>query len=443
MTSTPTGRSVHEAIPSAIDAGSRQPDHAIVIVEPLARSTGHQSWFSNRLTDALVKLGSKPRVITFDGMNDEADLRFVGLGCDVRRVYPKAPGIFRIIVAKATGISCGSMASPSAVRWPAQIGLYNRLATAITTLYATLSARRDSRPVIHLLGPPSALTLLCYALARRHDARALANTFAPPRTYRGGRALRQRLCESGALRLVVQTEALACEWRNEVGEAAVRCIPVVTDDQPVAAGDPHECRRLLSLPDDKPIIAVIGCMAPQKGYIELLRAVQGTEKRFRILLIGDTPGWVTPNPDEVAEECGWADHTIFRNRFVPDSIWPTLFGAIDAVALLYREANASSGILSFCHQYGVPVVATRFGEIGSKVHAENLGATADPANPQEVLAAIDQVLSRKRRRTSERRASGAAHKTGSELSWAEVAAAHLRLYEEVRAFARRAETPVG
>jgi hypothetical protein len=71
---------------------------------------------------------------------------------------------------------------------------------------------------------------------------------------------------------------------------------------------------------------------------------------------------------------------------------PFLFGALDAVALLYRQADASSGILTLCRQFGVPVLATSHGEIGRIVRDERLGAVADPAHPEAVYSSLLQVM---------------------------------------------------
>ena len=403
-----------------------------MIVEPLARSTGHQTWFASKLVKALIDAGFNPTLITFDGMNDEADLEFRNNGYDVRRILPLAPRWVRWAFGKLTGIAPGSMAKPSAVRWRFQIYLYNQLATVISTIYSVRSVCSGQAAVLHLLCPPSWPTLWCFQAARRAGTTAVITTFGAPCVYRGGAALRRRLCKSKAATILVQTEALASDWSRDVGSSSVRTIPMPSGDS-VRPKDPQECRRLLGLPLDKPIVAVIGCMAPQKGYIELYHALRGAEKNFRILLIGDTPSWISPDPETVAEQCGWLDHTIYQNRFVTEAMWPLLLGAVNVVALLYREPNASSGILSLCQQYGVPVLATRFGELGAKVRSENLGLTADPNDPEEVTAALIRILGSGDNRDAQtggdrKHTCGGTVETDAAPSWADVASAHLRLY---------------
>jgi glycosyltransferase involved in cell wall biosynthesis len=194
---------------------------------------------------------------------------------------------------------------------------------------------------------------------------------------------------------------------------------------------------MMELPSDKPIIAVIGCISPVKGYIELFAAIRDMPRDFRVLLIGDTPAWICPEPETVVRAVGWMDDTIIRKAFVPESKMPTLFGAIDAVALLYREPNGSSGILTLCQQFGVPVLSTCFGEIGAKVMSQNLGVTADPNNPEEVRGALRKLLARVRRREQntdgpEREADATGTRGCREgFSLAGAADAHLRLYREL------------
>jgi glycosyltransferase involved in cell wall biosynthesis len=192
----------------------------------------------------------------------------------------------------------------------------------------------------------------------------------------------------------------------------------------------------MGLPDnDMPIVAVIGCIAPQKGYIELFQALREMPQDFRILLIGDTPGWVTPDPEDVVRKAGWAENTIIRKEFVPEDLMPNLFGAIDIVAVLYREAKGSSGILTLCQQFGIPVLATRYGDIGVKVESQKLGLTADPNKPQEVRHALTQLLKNlkgyENSRATKQTNSGGVSVSNSNFSWADVARAHMQLYAEL------------
>ena len=405
-----------------------------VIVEPLARSTGHQTWFASNLVQALIDAQSNPMLVTFDGMNDDIDLQFRNHGCNVRRILPLALGWVRRCFGVATGVRSGMTASPSMTRWPFQMYLYNQLATVFSVLYACRAVRRGTPTVLHLLCPPSWLTLCCLFVANRRQTRVVITTFAAPAHYRGNSFLLKQLCARGNAVVVVQTEALAAAWSKQLNSESVRII-ALPSEVPVYRGDSQGPRRLLDLPLDKPIVAVIGCIAPRKGYMELFHALRGKPKDFRILLTGDTGAWTCPDPEEVARESGWLDHTIIRRNFLPERLLPCLFSAVDAVALLYREPDGSSGILSLCQKYGVPVIATRFGEIGAKVRAEKLGVTVDPNNSDEVAAAVFRILNRSDNCDSYiggRMAEPAVTRPSAEFSWGDIAVAHLRLYSDLR-----------
>jgi len=272
--------------------------------------------------------------------------------------------------------------------------------------------------------------------ARRASTMVVITTFAPPDQYRGNSTLLRHLCLARTVTIVVQTQTLASHWIRRLGPDAVRMIPLPCENE-LTKGDLRASRRLLDLPLDKPIVAVIGCISPRKGYIELFQALKGIPKTFRVLLTGDTGPWTLPDPEEVAGEAGWLDHTIIRREFLPERFMPALFAAVNAVALLYREPDASSGILSLCQSYGVPVLATRFGEIGAKVFSEHLGLTVDPNDPAEVAEALIRVL--KDSTTGDTQDGGETIRplsvnsgTAALCSWTEMAVAHLSVYREAQ-----------
>lgn len=398
----------------------------VVIAEPLARSTGHQTWFAKNLVQALLQAGLKPTLITFDGMHDDADLELRGQGAAVHRILPLWPRPLRWLFKKITGISSGTIASPSAVRFPRQMYLYNQIATVVTVIYSCRYMPRHKQALLHLLCPPSWLSLWFARWTGRPQTRLVVTSFGAPLAFRGNSTLRRNLCSSGRLAICVQTAALAEAWAADVGAAVVHNIPLASGDS-TPPGDVETCRRKLDLPLDKPIVAVVGCIAPQKGYVELYAALRGMEKDFRILLVGDTPAWVSPDPEDVAREAGWLDHTILRRAFLPEDLMPALFGAVNAVSVLYREPNGSSGILSLCQQYKVPVISTCFGELGAKVRAEHLGLTADPNDPNDVAQVLQWVLAGDLPHPTPATRASTLAPPGA-WSWRDVAAAHLRLY---------------
>jgi glycosyltransferase involved in cell wall biosynthesis len=331
------------------------------------------------------------------------------------------PKLLRSALTAITGIAPHATAAPSAVRRAIQLYVYNQFATLSSVYYACRLAARNQRAIVHLLCPPSSLTLACANLTSRITTRIVITTFASSQRFTGTAFIRW-LCRRRAVTINVQTKALAEEWSSAIGDDLVCMIPLpfgTCGGKPLQA----DSRRILGLPDGRPIIGIIGCIGPEKGYIEFFRAISPLPRTFRVLLIGDTPSWVKPHPTEVVREAGWLNDTILRLQFVPEHLMPCVFGAIDAVALLYRQANASSGVLSWCREYGVPVLATDHGEIGAAVRRDRLGVTVDPDNTEEVRAGVTQLMSG---RCSVLVSAEVAN--AEPLTWAEAARAHVELY---------------
>jgi glycosyltransferase involved in cell wall biosynthesis len=405
-----------------------------VVVEPLARSTGHQSWFANNLVRGVVEAGGLPVLITFDGMHEDADLGLRAEGTQTHRVSMLIPDCLKWVFGKLTGVKLGTTAAPSGVRWPLQMYWYNQIAIAMSVLYACRAA--PSASVLHILAPPSWITLGCFAIGRRSGTKAVVTAFDNFERFRGISRVVRTLCRRKALTILVQTQTIGTNWASQVGSGSVRFIPLPHENQAqMFPGGRGESRRLLGLPDSKPIVAIIGNIGPRKGYIELFRAVKDLPKTFFILLVGDTGTWTSPDPVDVAREAGWLQDTIIRKQFVPERLMPALFAAVDCVALLYREPNASSGILSLCQRYGAPVIATRDGEIGIRVREEDLGVTVDPNDTAAVAEALKLTLANTGVRQSPRDCDRSAGDEAEEVispSWQSVGVAHRRLYEELK-----------
>lgn len=402
-------------------------------MEPLARSTGHQSWFADRLTSCLAGAGIPLTLVTFDGTHEDADFLHRASGCQVVRVRETMPRVLRRLFTRFSGIQEGATASPSSVRASWQIYFYNVASTVATVLFACRLQARHQSKLIHLLCPPSRIMIACLSLALRRADQVAVTTFVGPERFASQMARIRRWCDDGRFAVIVQTELLAASWREALSGGTVRMIPLPAEnDGSAELADATESRRLLGLPEDLPIVAVIGCIAEAKGYIELFAALRSMPQSFRVLLVGDTPAWIQPDPKDVVEQANWTENTIIRRTFVEEKLMPHLFRAVDVAALLYREPNGSSGILSLCQQYGVPVLATRFGDIGQRVISHGLGLTADPFAPEEVRSALRTLLENPRRGITKSAVESIPVRQANEISWRMIAEAHLRVYEEIR-----------
>ena len=393
------------------------PSPGLFMVEPLARSTGHQTWYAAQLL-RMNRECFPSTLVTFDGLHDDADLHYGRRPSECLRVRPRLPGILRRLFTWMTGIGEGRVAAPSTAVSPARIYRYNQAATILTVLFALCYLPRRNRTLIHFLCPPALPSLLCVALLRSREHRCVFTAFASPERYRGAGWLTRSLCRARRVAIVVQTESLRQQWARVIPDRSVHLVPLVCNDE-ASPMTQQACRETLGLPPEGKIVAVIGALTPAKGYPELFAGLRGRSHDFRVLLLGDTPTWLDDDLETVVAAAGWTDSTIIRREFLPERLMPSLFGAIDAAALLYRQSDASSGILALCRRFGVPVLATSHGELGRIVREEHLGVVADPADPQAVHAALCEVLS------AGRRASGT---TESQRLYQEAMGVQHRLY---------------
>jgi glycosyltransferase involved in cell wall biosynthesis len=79
-----------------------------------------------------------------------------------------------------------------------------------------------------------------------------------------------------------------------------------------------------------------------------------------------------------------------RARFIRDQEVAELFSEADLVVLPYIEAS-QSGVLMIAMAFGLPVVATNVGEIGTTVEAHRIGLVVPPRDSQALAAAITRL----------------------------------------------------
>jgi glycosyltransferase involved in cell wall biosynthesis len=229
-----------------------------------------------------------------------------------------------------------------------------------------------------------------------------------------------RLLRRGRFHFVVQTEPLRDAWSKAYGPGAVTLIPIGVSQGRQAVDRVAEKKRL-GLPIDRPIVAVLGAIRTAKGYPELFAAYNGHPKPCYFLLAGDRPEWAPPDPRDVARDHGCESETILWLRFIPEDEFATLIAAVDVVAMLYRNPDGSSGILSRCLELGTPVLSTREGHLGAVTRDSGAGATADPASPRDVRETLNALLAR---------SSQSARESSSEMlpDWSIVARRYLERF---------------
>jgi glycosyltransferase involved in cell wall biosynthesis len=226
------------------------------------------------------------------------------------------------------------------------------------------------------------------------------------------------LVRTGRLRISVQTSQLHAQWASFCGPEGIDLIPLASEPGHLVAADKARARAALGLADAEPLVAVLGALTPAKGYIELMRAYEDRDKPFSLLLAGDWADWEPPDPREVARQTGWAERTTFWMRYITEADFERILAAADVIALLYRNPDASSGILSRCREAGTPVLVPNRGYLAEVVEQHGGGQTADPHDGASVRAAVERLL-------TGRAARGTAPQG---TSWMEMARQHLHAF---------------
>jgi beta-1,4-mannosyltransferase len=152
-----------------------------------------------------------------------------------------------------------------------------------------------------------------------------------------------------------------------------------------------EARRVLTLPPDAPVIALVGALRPYKGLAELLDAlpvVARRRPRIRLVIGG------SPSPGEEMERLldrAIADPRILIHpRRVPDDRLQHLMRGADVVVLPYRRV-LNSAALFLALTFERPVVFPR-DPVLQEFADPDVAVTYERGDPGALAAAIDAAL---------------------------------------------------
>lgn len=161
-----------------------------------------------------------------------------------------------------------------------------------------------------------------------------------------------------------------------------------------------------------------GLIRDYKGLDVLLRALPEIPEA-RLVVAGDPV-----DPVEAVELDGRVE---WRLHFIAEPEVRELMAGAAAVVLPYKQLDAS-GVLATAIGYRRPVVVTDVGSLGEIVREFGAGEVVPPNDSHALADACARLL--------EPKALAAAHagaeRAAEELTWAAAAAAHDRLYREVR-----------
>ena len=227
----------------------------------------------------------------------------------------------------------------------------------------------------------------------------------------------------------VKLRARASETEPQARSRVV-VIPQGVDIDQFQPRDQSEARRELDLPEDGKVLLAVGRVEPLKGFDILIRALAEMTERASVTLVivgGDARAAAEfARLTAIAEEVGVSSQV----RFV---------GATDhqRVACYYNAADVvvvpsfyeSFGLVALeALASGVPVVASRVGGLTSTVADGRNGYLIPWRCPEPFAEKIDLLLANPPLRLALGRAGVG---SAARYSWANVATALLRLYEEM------------
>ncbi len=229
--------------------------------------------------------------------------------------------------------------------------------------------------------------------------------------------------------LIVHSESHADELR-QAGHPAVHVVPHGLP--PIERKPLQEARRELGLDPARPIIAHFGFMVPDKGVLEMVRAVAALRAQRHRDLFYWISGAVYRTSESRAyfesvqaevERLGLASHVRLTGEFVTHEQALLAMQAADWVVLNYRTGNAqgASGAVTRALASGRPVAVSEAPVFDDVRHATH-------TLRGELVAAVSQILED---RSLLERTIARADAYFEIASWPRVADAHLALYQQL------------
>ena len=190
---------------------------------------------------------------------------------------------------------------------------------------------------------------------------------------------------------VVHTENV----KEELAKAGVKRVAVCQypafDFESLAQRNPIECRRYFDLPQEVPVIGIVGGMSRYKNIIPFLQAMKGCKQPFHILICGAAN-------DITEEEIRTASATYAQNvttivRHLSEEEYKNAIVASDIIYCIYgHEFNGASGPLTDGVCAEKMILACRHGSLGRIVECKHLGYIAECDNPEEIVSETENAL---------------------------------------------------
>ena len=226
------------------------------------------------------------------------------------------------------------------------------------------------------------------------------------------------------------------EWtRNAIGEQfgsgaknRTAIIPFGIPELPPPATSRDDIRARYGIPPNSRVALFFGSVRLNKGLDILLDAFSKTlDDRLWLAVAGQSAGRSEASVESYADNLDpqVRKRITWITQFIPDEAIPEIFAMSDVLVLPYRSSFASqSAVLGMAIAMGIPVIATRTGEIGPTVSHYQLGTVVEPDSAATLSVALHSVASGEFSATTSE-----VTRAQEEMSWTAAARAHWREYQ--------------
>lgn len=227
---------------------------------------------------------------------------------------------------------------------------------------------------------------------------------------------------------LTMSEASASKLKQLTSKPIKYAVHPILDIYPPAIPQ-EEARKILNLPQNKPIVLFFGAVRPYKGLDLLIRA-GATHPLNQLDVIFLVAGEFYFNSEseylQMIDQLGLKDKFIIHNYFIPDDKVHLFFCAADLVVQPYKSAT-QSGVTQISYHYEKPMVVTNVGGLPEQVPSGVSGLVVEP-DPKQISKAIYDFF------TDEKLArclKEGVNKEKERFSWAMLVNAFQDLYESV------------
>jgi glycosyltransferase involved in cell wall biosynthesis len=173
----------------------------------------------------------------------------------------------------------------------------------------------------------------------------------------------------------------------------IRYIP-----DPFAFDSMAPTQRICAPGVSRQVFLIAGALSRRKGMLPVLKALNLLSRETQTLIQLKLVGMIRDEDRaDILRAIATARKTTavaidHVDEFVSDEAMDVALMESDTVLLLYQKFIGSSGMLIRAALHKKPVLATKFGLVGSIVRDEKLGLTVDPYSPRAIANAITHIL---------------------------------------------------